>query len=64
MNEIASVKKQVMEAEWTERIRQCSEGGLTVSEWCREAAFDYYDFTLFPFEICFFYRLKQPPHSK
>lgn len=33
MDEIAIVKKQVQKAE---RIRQCSESGLTVSEWCRE----------------------------
>lgn len=36
MDEIAIVKKQVQRAEWAERIRQCSESGLTVSEWCRE----------------------------
>lgn len=34
MNEIAIVKKQVQKAEWAERIRKCSESGLTVSEWC------------------------------
>lgn len=36
MDKIALVKKQVIEAEWAERIRQCRESGLTVSEWCRE----------------------------
>ena len=36
MDEISIVKKQVQKAEWTERIRKCSESGLTVSEWCRE----------------------------
>ena len=36
MDEIAIVKKQVQKAERAERIRQCSESGLTVSEWCRE----------------------------
>lgn len=36
MDEIAIVKKQVQKAEWTEKIRKCSESGLTVSEWCRE----------------------------
>nr|DAI62260.1 MAG TPA: putative terminase small subunit [Inoviridae sp.] len=36
MDEIAIVKKQVQQAEWAERIRKCSESGLTVSEWCRE----------------------------
>lgn len=34
MNEITLVKKQVQEAEWTERIRQCRESGMTVTEWC------------------------------
>ena len=36
MNEIALVKKEIMEKEWTEKIRQCRESGLTVSAWCRE----------------------------
>ena len=36
MNEIAIVKKQVVDAEWAEKIRCCRESGLTVSEWCRE----------------------------
>lgn len=36
MDKIALVKKQVIEAEWTERIRQCRESSLTVSEWCIE----------------------------
>ena len=36
MNEIALVKKQVIETEWAERVRRCRESGLTVSEWCRE----------------------------
>lgn len=31
MYEIAIVKKQVQQAEWAERIQQCSESGLTVS---------------------------------
>ena len=35
MNEIAIVKKQVVDAEWAEKIRCCQESGLTVSEWCR-----------------------------
>lgn len=34
MNEITLVKKQVQEAEWTERIRQCRESGMKVTEWC------------------------------
>lgn len=36
MNEIALVKKQVVDAEWAEKIQCCRESGLTVSEWCRE----------------------------
>lgn len=36
MDEIAIVKKQVQKAKWAARIRQCSESGFTVSEWCRE----------------------------
>lgn len=36
MNEIAIVKKGIMEKEWAEKIQCCRESGLTVSEWCRE----------------------------
>ena len=36
MNEIAIVKKQVVDAEWAEKIRCCRESGLTVSEWCSD----------------------------
>ena len=36
MNEIAIVKKEIMEKEWAEKIQCCRESGLTVSEWCRE----------------------------
>ena len=36
MNEIAIVKKEIMEKEWAEQIQCCRESGLTVSEWCRE----------------------------
>ena len=36
MDEIAIVKKQVQKVEWAARIQQCSESGLTISEWCRD----------------------------
>ena len=56
MDEIAIVKKQVMEAEWVERIRHCSESGLTVSEWCRENGINlktyYYHLRKLRKEIC------------
>ena len=56
MNEIALVKKQVMESEWAERIRQCRESGLTVSEWCRENGINlktyYYHLRKLRKEIC------------
>lgn len=56
MNEIALVKKQVIETEWAERIRQCRESGLTVSEWCRENGINlktyYYHLRKLRKEIC------------
>ena len=56
MDEIAIVKKQVQKAEWTERIRKCSESGLTVSEWCRENGINlktyYYHLRKLRREIC------------
>lgn len=56
MNEIALVKKQVIEAEWVERIRQCRESGLTVSEWCRQNSINpktyYYHLRKIRKEIC------------
>ena len=36
MDKIALVKKQVIEAEWADKISQCRESGLTVSEWGRQ----------------------------
>ena len=36
MDKIALVKKQVIEAEWADKISQCRESGLTVSEWRRQ----------------------------
>lgn len=41
MYEIALVKKQVIEDEWADKIRQCRESGLTVSEWCKENDINY-----------------------
>ena len=56
MDEIAIVKKQVQKAEWTERIRKCSESRLTVSEWCRENGVNsktyYYHLRKLRKEIC------------
>lgn len=56
MNEIALVKKQVIEAEWSERIRQCRESGLTVSEWCRQNSINpktyYYHLRKIRTDIC------------
>ena len=56
MDEISIVKKQVQKAEWTERIRKCSESGLTVSEWCRENGINlktyYYHLRKLRKEIC------------
>ena len=56
MDEIAIVKKQVMEAEWAERIRHCRESGLTVAEWCRQNSINpktyYYHLRKIRKEIC------------
>lgn len=56
MDEIAIVKKQVMEAEWVERIRHCRESGLTVAEWCRQNSINpktyYYHLRKIRKEIC------------
>lgn len=56
MNEIALVKKQVIETEWAERVRRCRESGLTVSEWCRENGINlktyYYHLRKIRKEIC------------
>ena len=56
MDKIALVKKQVIETEWAERIRQCRESGLTVSEWCKENGINlktyYYHLRKLRKEIC------------
>ena len=56
MNEVALVKKQVIEAEWADKISQCRESGLTVSEWCRQNSINpktyYYHLRKIRKEIC------------
>lgn len=56
MDEIALIREQVRNAEWTERIRQCRESGLTVTEWCRENSINpktyYYHLRKLRKEIC------------
>ena len=56
MNEIALVKKQVIEAEWSEKVRRCRESGLTVYEWCRQNSINpktyYYHLRKIRKEIC------------
>lgn len=56
MNEIALAKKQVIEAEWSEKVRRCRESGLTVAEWCRENGINlktyYYHLRKIRKEIC------------
>ena len=36
MNEIARVKKEIRLAQWAEMVRQRSESGLTVTDWCKQ----------------------------
>ena len=56
MDKIALVKKQVIEAEWSEKVRRCRESGLTVAEWCRENGINlktyYYHLRKIRKEIC------------
>ena len=56
MNEVALVKKQVIEAEWADKISQCRESELTVSEWCRKNSTNpktyYYHLRKIRKEIC------------
>lgn len=56
MNEVALVKKQVIEAEWADKISQCRESELTVSEWCRKNSINpktyYYHLRKIRKEIC------------
>ncbi len=56
MNQIAIVKERVCREEWAERIRECSESGLTVSEWCRQNSINpktyYYHLRKIRKEIC------------
>lgn len=56
MDKITVIKKQVLKTEWSERIRQCSESGLTVAEWCRQNNINpkayYYHLRKIRNEIC------------
>ena len=56
MDKIALVKKQVIEAERAERIKQCKESGLTVTEWCQQNSINpktyYYHLRKIRKEIC------------
>lgn len=56
MDKITLVKKQVIEAEWADKISQCRESGLTVSEWCRQNSINpktyYYHLRKIRKEIC------------
>ena len=55
MDKIALVKKQVIEAEWADKISQCREIGLTVFEWCRQNSINpktYYHLRKIRKEIC------------
>ena len=56
MDKIELVKKQVIKAEWADKISQCRESGLTVSEWCRQNSINpktyYYHLRKIRKEIC------------
>ncbi len=56
MDRIAEIKKQVQKEEWADRIRQRSESGLTVTEWCRQNSINpktyYYHLCKIHKEIC------------
>ena len=36
MDKIALVKREVKEAEWVEKVRECQGSGISASQWCRE----------------------------
>lgn len=36
MDKITQVKQEIASAEWTERIRDCRNSGMTVVKWCRQ----------------------------
>ena len=36
MNETAKMKKEVKLAQWTEKVRQRNESGLSAIEWCKQ----------------------------
>ncbi len=56
MDQIATIKERVCREEWSERVRQCSESGLTVSEWCKQNSINpktyYYHLRKIRKEIC------------
>ncbi len=56
MDRIAEIKKQVQKEEWADRIRQRSESGLTVTEWCKQNSINpktyYYHSRKIRKEIC------------
>lgn len=56
MDKITVIKKQDQKTEWSERIRRCSESGLTVAEWCRQNSINsktyYYHLRKIRKEIC------------
>ncbi len=56
MDQIAIVKERVRREEWAERVRQCRESRLTVSEWCRQNNINpktyYYHLRKIRKEIC------------
>lgn len=36
MDKVTLVKQEITAAEWVERIRDCRNSGVTVTEWCRQ----------------------------
>lgn len=56
MDQMAEIKERVRREEWTERVRQCSESGMTISEWCKQNSINsktyYYHLKKLQMEIC------------
>ena len=56
MDKIAVIKKRLQKEEWSERIRQCRESGLTIAEWCRQNSINqktyYYHLKKLRKELC------------
>lgn len=36
MDKVTMVKQAIREAEWTDRIRECRNSGMLVTEWCKQ----------------------------